>query len=165
MTAVEFQSQLFKLKEGLMRFAYRLTGDRDDTEDLVQETFLKALIYSDRFADESNLKAWTSTIMKNTFINGYRQSIRQNIYRDQTKESFFMNRVESIGLDDPASAYSVSEITQNIEQLEDKFRIPFEMYINGYKYQEIADELNLKIGTVKSRIFCSRKQLKDKLMR
>ena len=159
MTAVEFQSQLIKLKEGLMRFAYRLTGDRDDTEDLVQETLLKALIYSDRFADESNLKAWTSTIMKNTFINSYRQTVRQNIYRDRTKESFFINQKEPVAHDDPASEYSVLEITQNVEQLEDRYKIPFKMHLNGYKYKEIAERLDLNIGTVKSRIFCSRKHI------
>jgi len=161
--AVEFGSQLIKLKESLMRFAFSLTGNKDDTHDLVQETFLKALTHSDKFVDESNLKAWTSTIMKNIFINNYRLNIRQNIYRDQTKESFFINQKTSACRDDPASVYSVLEITRNIEQLKDKFRIPFKMHINGYKYREIANELDLNIGTVKSRIFNSRKQLKERM--
>ena len=161
MMSVEFRSQLIKLEKKLMRFAYSLTGNNDDTNDLVQETFLKALTYSDKFADESNLKAWTSTIMKNIFINNYRLNIRQNIYRDQTKESFFINQKTSACRDDPASVYSVLEITRNIEQLKDKFRIPFKMHINGYKYREIANELDLNIGTVKSRIFNSRKLLKE----
>jgi RNA polymerase sigma-70 factor, ECF subfamily len=163
MIAVEFRSQLIKLKEDLMRFAFRLTRDKDDSQDLVQETFLKALKYCDNYADESNFKAWTSTIMKNTFINNYRKSILQNRYFDQTKETFFINQTKSTGCEQPDSAYSVLEITQHIDQLEDKFRVPFKMHVNGYKYKEIANELNLKIGTVKSRIFFSRKQLKDKL--
>jgi RNA polymerase sigma-70 factor (ECF subfamily) len=146
-----------------MRFAYSLTSDREDAKDLVQETFLKALKYCDTFVNESNFKAWMYTIMKNTFINNYRSSFRQNLYCDKTKESFFINQTLAAGSDDPDSAYSALEIAQTIEQLKDKFRIPFKMHINGYKYKEIADELNLNIGTVKSRIFLSRKQLMDQL--
>ena len=165
MTATEFQSQLIKLKESLMRFAFSLTSDKDDAKDLVQETFLRALKYSNQYAEESNFKAWTSTIMKNTFINNYRQSIRQNLYRDETKGLILINQTKSISPDDPDTIYSTKEIYQNIEQLEERFRIPFKMYINGFKYSEIADELNLNIGTVKSRIFSSRKKLKVILKR
>jgi RNA polymerase sigma-70 factor, ECF subfamily len=165
MTAIEFQSQLLKLKESLMRFAFSLTSDNDDAKDLVQETFLRALKYSNQYEEESNFKAWTSTIMKNTFINNYRQGIRQNLYLDQTKGSILFNQARSISPDDPDSIYSIKEIYQNIELLEDKFRTPFKMHINGYKYREIADELNLNIGTVKSRIFSSRKKMKDLLKR
>jgi RNA polymerase sigma factor (sigma-70 family) len=163
MTAIEFQYRLISLQDSLLRFAYSLTADREDAKDLVQETFLKALKYSDTFVNESNFKAWTYTIMKNTFINNYRSSFRQNLCCDKTKESFFINQTMATGSDDPDSAYSALEIAQTIEQLKDKFRIPFKMHINGYKYKEIADKLNLNIGTVKSRIFLSRKQLMDQL--
>ena len=103
--------------------------------------------------------------MKNTFINNYRKSVLQTIYRDQCKELFFFNRTEHAGYDNPDAAYSVIEMTQHIEQLEDKFRIPFKMHLNGYKYKEIADALTLNIGTVKSRIFTARRQLREKLIR
>jgi RNA polymerase sigma-70 factor, ECF subfamily len=165
MTAIEFQSQLINLKESLMRFAFSLTSDKEDAQDLVQETFLRALKYSNQYEEESNFKAWTSTIMKNTFINNYRQGIRQNLYRDQTKGSIIFDQTRSISPDDPESVYSIKEIYQNIELLEEKFRIPFKMHIKGYKYREIGDELNLNIGTVKSRIFSSRKKMKDLLKR
>lgn len=160
MTVIEFQSQLINLKEILLRFAFSLTADKDDAKDLLQETFFKALKYSDQYSEESNFKAWTSTIMKNTFINNYRLSIRQNQYRDQTKESSIINQTKTYSGDDPDSLYSVLELNQNIEKLEDRYRIPFKMHITGYKYKEIADELNLNVGTVKSRIFMSRKKLK-----
>jgi RNA polymerase sigma factor (sigma-70 family) len=163
MTAFEFQFKLINLKESLMSFAYRLTVNKDDAQDLVQDTFFKALKHCDKYVDDSNFKAWIYTIMKNTFINNYRQSLLQNTYYAQNNELFFFNQTKSTGFDDPDSTYSFLEITQTIEQLEDKFRKPFKMHINGYKYKEIADELNLNIGTVKSRIFFSRKQLKDKL--
>ena len=165
MTAIEFRHKLIDLQKSLMGFAYSLTGDNDDAKDLVQETSLKTLKYRDKFMLESNFKAWTFTIMKNTFINNYRKSILQNTYRDQSEESFFINQTKSSVSENPESIYSVLEMTQNIEQLEDKLRIPLEMYLNGYKYKEIADKLCLNVGTVKSRIFTSRKKLRDTLNR
>ena len=143
MTVLEFRIKLINQTECLTRLAFKFTSDREDAKDLVQETFFKCLKYSDKLVDESNFKAWTATIMKNTFINNYRKSILQNLYLDQSKEIIFFNRTEDNGYDNPDSAYSVLEITQHIEQLEDKFRIPFKMHLNGYKYQEIADALNL----------------------
>jgi RNA polymerase sigma factor (sigma-70 family) len=163
MTESDFKYRLIDLNESLMKFAFRLTADRDDAKDLVQETFLKALKHSDKFINESNLKAWTFTIMKNTFINSYRHNVHQNLYRDHSDESFYINQVKSDDSHDPVSSYSALEINQTIEQLKDMFRLPFKMHIYGYKYHEIADELNLNIGTVKSRIFLSRKQLMAQL--
>jgi RNA polymerase sigma-70 factor, ECF subfamily len=163
MIAFEFHDQLIKLEHSLEKFAYRLTLIKDDAKDLVQETFLKVLINRDKFVNNENFQAWTFTIMKNIFINNYRRSFQQNTYRDQTKESFLINQTKSSGSDDPYSAYSAMEIAQNIEQLKDAFRIPIKMRINGFKYKEIADKLNLTMGTVKSRIFLSRKELMNHL--
>jgi RNA polymerase sigma factor (sigma-70 family) len=163
MTVTEFRTKLVDLTESLTRLASRLTADKDEAKDLVQETFYKSLKHCDKYVDEANFKAWTSTILKNTFINNYRKNILQAIYRDQNKELLFYNRTNHTGYDNPDSAYSVLEIIQHIGQLKDKFRIPFEMHLNGYKYTEIADELAINIGTVKSRIFMARRQLKEKL--
>ena len=164
MTVTEFRIKLINLTEGLTKLALRLTSDKDDAKDLVQETFFKSLKYRDKFVNESNLKAWTSTILKNTFINNYRKSVLQTIYRDQFNELFFFNRATDTGYNNPDSEYSVLEITQHIEQLEDKFRIPFKMHLNGYKYKEIADALTVNIGTIKNRIFIARRQLRQKLL-
>jgi len=161
MTAIEFQYKLIDLQESLMRFAYSLTADKDDAKDLVQETYLKALTYRDKFEDDTNMKAWTFTIMKNTFINIYRKAKKQNTTFDSSDNQFLTNsKTEN---NDPASQYSHNEINKKIEELDDAFRIPFQMHTSGYKYKEIAENLNLKIGTVKSRIFLSRKQLMNLL--
>jgi len=160
MTTFEFQHRLINLQESLMGFAYKLTANRDDAKDLVQETNLKSLKYYDKFVHKANFRAWTFTIMKNTFINNYRHTLLQNTYRDQSKESFYINQTEYSESDD---VFSASDITQKIEKLKDTHRIPFMMYIDGYKYKEIAHELDLNIGTVKSRIFFSRKLLKYQL--
>lgn len=164
MTVTEFRINLINQTECLTRLAFRLTSDKDDAKDLVQETFYKSLKHCDKYVDEANFKAWTSTIMRNTFINNYRKGVLQTIYRDQSKDLFFFNPTKHAEYDNPDSTYSVLEITQHIEQLKDKFRIPFEMHFNGYKYKEIADALTLNIGTVKSRIFMARRHLREKLI-
>ncbi|TFH33986.1 MAG: RNA polymerase sigma factor, partial [Bacteroidia bacterium] len=71
------------------------------------------------------------------------------------------NMPQDSGFESPESNYSSDEITRVIESLEDEFRIPFQMHLQGYKYKEIAEKLELKIGTVKSRIFFTRKKLME----
>jgi DNA-directed RNA polymerase specialized sigma24 family protein len=78
-------------------------------------------------------------------------------------KNHFFSQTKFSGSDDPDSAYSCLEMAQIIEQLNDKFRIPFKMHFHGYKYKEISEALNLNIGTVKSRIFLSRKKMRDQL--
>jgi RNA polymerase sigma-70 factor, ECF subfamily len=163
MTSIEFCSQLLSLEHSLLKFAYKLNLKKDDAKDLVQETFLRVLSKKDTYVDNERFKSWTFTIMKNAFVDNYRRTLSQNTFSDQTLESFFINQAEPTGSEDPDSTYSALEINRNIDQLHEKFRVPFQMYINGYKYNEIADELKLKIGTVKSRIFLSRKQLMNQL--
>lgn len=159
MKAIEFSEQLIGLEQSLLKYAYRLRLNSADAKDLVQETFLKVLLSRDKFVDTGYLKAWTFTIMRNTFINNYRHNVLQNTYYDRTDESFFINQTKASDSDSPDSVYTVMEITQSIEQLNDKFRVPFKMFVEGYKYKEIADMIKLKIGTVKSRIFLARKLL------
>jgi RNA polymerase sigma factor (sigma-70 family) len=159
MTQVEFNTSLIGLKPNLQRFAMSLTSDRDTALDLVQDTYVKAITYKDKFADYTNLKAWVFTIMKNTFINNYRRSIKENTIIDGTQDLYYLNQPNDKGSISPESNYAEGEIEKAIDSLEDEFRIPFRMHINGYKYKEIADELGLKIGTVKSRIFFTRQKL------
>jgi RNA polymerase sigma factor (sigma-70 family) len=163
MTSFEFHTQLLNLEYSLQKFAYSLTLKKADAEDLLQETFLKVLLNKEKYVNHENFKAWTFTIMRNTYINIYRRESYKYTWHDLNRESFSNNQTIYIGADNPDSAYSVMEITRNIEQLKDKFRIPFKMYVNGYKYQEIADRLKVNIGTIKSRIYLSRKLLMDQL--
>ncbi len=159
MTLIEFNHQLVNLEKNLKRFAYSLTANQEDSRDLVQETFLKALTYREQFRDHSNLKAWTYTILKNTFINNYRKSVKQNTIFDNTEDFYFLNKTEGPATLKPDAAIPVKEINKEVQSLEDEFRIPFEMHMSGYKYKEIAEKMNLNIGTMKSRIFFSRKKL------
>lgn len=164
MTSQEFSTNLVNLKDHMERFALSLTSDKESAKDLIQETYLKALIYRDKFVDYSNLKAWLFTIMKNIFINNYRKSVRVNTVVDSSKDLLLLNNTKESRYVLPDSEYAFQEITKVIEGLDNEFRIPFTMHNEGYKYQEIADNLNLKIGTVKSRIFFTRKKLTEALV-
>ncbi|MGC1389533.1 MAG: RNA polymerase sigma factor [Bacteroidales bacterium] len=160
---IEFSEQLSGLEQSLMKYAYHLKLSNDDARDLVQETFLKALLSREKYVDTGFLKAWTMTIMRNTFINSYRHNVLHNTHCDRTDEEYYINQTKCSGSDDPDSVYSVMEITKSIEQLKGKFRVPFKMYVAGYRYREIADKFNLNLGTVKSRIFLARKVLINRI--
>ncbi len=163
MTAIEFNHQLLSLEKKLTLFACRLTYNMETAKDLVQDTMLKAITYREQFQNDTNLKAWTYTILKNTFINNYRKSTRQKTIFDNTSNLFFLSTTQESRNVSAESAYSAKEIQKVIEELNDDLRIPFKMHVEGYKYKEIAEKLNLNIGTVKSRIFFSRKKLMDVL--
>ena len=153
----DFTKELIAIEENLEKYAYSLTLNPDDAKDLVQDTYLKAFTYMEQFEDNTNLKAWAFTIMRNTFINNYRRKVKQNTTFDGTANLFLLNSKPDQMT--PEVSLSHSEISRKIDQLEAEFRIPFQMHTSGYKYKEIADKLNLKIGTVKSRIYFSRQKL------
>ena len=159
MSTTDFQQQLVGLRHQLFYFALSLTRDRDNAYDLTQESMLRALTYSDKFRENTNFKAWVYTIMKNTFINKYRKSMRANVLVDTTDENYFINQAK-IGNDDhPESIYNHRELRQVVERLDDTYKVPFMMYYNGFRYKEISKDLDLPIGTVKSRIFLARRKL------
>lgn len=158
-----FNSELVSLEPCLARYAYSLTLDSDEAKDLVQETYYKALNNQDKFDNQTNIKAWLYTIMKNTFINDYRRRVKkQAIFSKDIQEFVLNNKPTDTG---PESDFNYRELSLLVNSLEPEFRIPFQMHDCGYKYQEIADELGLHLGTVKSRIHFSRQKLIDKLKR
>ena len=163
MTSMEFNYKLMGLQKNLKYFAYTLTSNYDDAQDLVQETFLKALTNREKFTENTNLKAWTFTIMKNTFINNYRKNVRNNTLVDKTDDLYLLNLSKESSIGVPDTEYSAREIRHMISQITPEQRKPFEMYNQGYKYKEIAQQLKLSIGTVKSRIFFTRKKLMEAL--
>jgi RNA polymerase sigma-70 factor (ECF subfamily) len=163
MTAIEFNTQVIGLRKALKYFALSLTSNSEDAKDLLQDTILKAFAYRDKFVDKTNLKAWLFTIMKNTFINNYRRAVRTNTIIDGTKDLYYINIPNKNGYASPESTLNAKQINNVIEALEDEYKIPFMRFVDGYKYKEIAEELGLPIGTVKSRIFIARKKLMEVL--
>jgi len=136
-----------------------LTSDRDSALDLVQDTYLKAITYKDKFVDYTNLKAWVFTIMKNTFINNYRRKRKGKYSYWRNADLYYVNSPGDKGFISPESSYAEAEIEKAINSLDDDFRIPFRMHLNGYKYKEIADELIWKSEQLRARIFFTRQKL------
>lgn len=163
MTQIEFNYKLVGLKDNLNYFANLLTSSEEDAKDLVQDTFVKALTHREQFQPDTNLKAWAYTIMKNTFINNYRRNVRSNTIIDTTDDLFYLNNSTHSGVESAESRLSADDILRRIAQLEENHRKPFEMHTAGFKYKEIAEALDLSIGTVKSRIFFTRKKLMEDL--
>jgi len=159
MTAIEFNYNVLSQRDKLKYFALKLTQNMDDADDLLQDTMLKALVNRDKFAEKTNIAAWLYTIMKNTFINNYRKAVKANTIIDDTKELYYLNIPQTTGSISPESRYAEKEIKKNIDALDETYRIPFQMHNDGYKYKEIAEKLDIPIGTVKSRIFLARKEL------
>lgn len=147
----------------LTRLTRKFTLDRDESSDLVQETMLKALQYKDSFRANTNLSAWLFTIMKNTFINGYRKNQRMKSFCDNSKELYFLNVADNHTFSSPERGYEYEDLWKNVNELRAELLIPFKLHTSGYKYHEIADQLQIPIGTVKNRIFQARKEIQGKL--
>ena len=163
MSTIEFNQHMLTFKSNLEFFAYSLCTNREDARDLTQDTYLKAISYRENFRDATNLKAWLYTIMKNTFINNYRRNAKAKTFIHQTEDLNYLSNKEDTKAKNPLSILNTEELQSRVNALQDEYRIPFEMHVDGYKYQEIAEELHLPIGTVKSRIFMARQKLMDQL--
>jgi len=164
MTSMEFNTKLSTLQSLLHSFAYNLTKNMEDAKDLYQETAFRALSNRDKFQQGTNFKAWMFTIMKNIFINNYRKKIKANTILDTTDNQYYLNSGSHATGNGAETNIMLKELNGMIDGLDDSIKVPFMMHFEGYKYQEIADELDLPLGTVKSRIFFARKELKDKIL-
>ncbi len=161
MSTIEFNDRFNQMTALLHSFAYNLTKNVEDARDLYQETAYRAITNREKFRAGTNFKAWLFTIMKNIFINNYRKKVKSNTIMDSTDNLYYINS-GSIAISNSAETnIMMKELTRMIDGLEDGIRIPFLMHYQGYKYQEIADDLDLPLGTVKSRIFFARKELKE----
>ena len=163
MNGIQFQQKLLSLQENMMNFALMLTANRDDAQDLLQETTLKVLDNQDKFVDNVNFKGWVLTVMRNIFINNYHKIVRVQTVVDSSADLYNLDVVNDSGFDSPDKAYQIKEITKAINGLNDDLKVPFSMFLSGYKYNEIAEKLNVPLGTVKSRIFFARQELQKRL--
>ena len=159
MGTANFQSRLMSLQSNMLNFAYMLTSNRDDAYDLLQDTTLKVLDNQEKYVENTNFKGWVFTIMRNIFINNYRKAARAATVVDTTDDLYHLNLSQDSGIATPEGAFGAREITDAINSFPEKYREPFAMHVAGYKYEEIAQKMNLPVGTVKSRIFYTRQQL------
>jgi RNA polymerase sigma factor (sigma-70 family) len=165
MSTAEFDKVLVQNADFLKPFAINLTRDSEAANDLYQETLYKALANHEKYNAGTNIKAWLFTIMRNIFINDYRRKAKQRTIFDNTPNDFLLNSQQVAVSNSAEGAMRLKEIHEAIHHLPEIFKTPFQLYFDGYKYQEIADVLSEPLGTVKSRIHFARKLLKDRLTR
>lgn len=154
-----FKDNLLKIQQQLYHFALSLTLDREKAKNLLQDTNLKTLENYEKFTQDTNFKGWVCTIMRNIFINDT-HTIRRN-------QDTFCD-LEGMNIEDKSQegALSFDEkelILRYISSLDDKSRVMWKMYIRGYQYDEIAKQPRVPLGTVKSRLFYIKKNLRQQL--
>lgn len=163
MNSMTFKKDLIGVQNDLLRFAYKLTSDREEANDLLQETSLKALDNEDKYMPDTNFKGWIYTIMRNIFINNYRKVVRDQTFVDQTDNLYHLNLPRDTAFENTESAYDLKEMHRIVNSLPREYKVPFSMHVSGFKYREIAEKLGLPLGTVKSRIFFTRQKLQQEL--
>ncbi len=163
MNSISFKKNLLSVQEELLRFAYKLTADREEANDLLQETSLKALDNEVKYIPDTTFMGWMSTSTRTIFINNYRKIVRDQTFVDHTDNLYHLNLPQDSGFDSTEGAYDIKEIHRVVNLLPNEYRIPFAMHVSGFKYREIAEKLSLPLGTVKSRIFFTRQRLQGQL--
>ena len=163
MNTSQFQKKLLGMQENMMNFALMLTANREDAQDLLQETSLKVLDNREKYVDNRNFKGWVLTVMRNIFINNYHRVLRTQAVVEQNVDLYNLHVTNDSSFDTPDGTCQLQEITGAIDALNEELKAPFSMYVSGYRYHEIAEALHIPLGTVKSRIFFARQELKTKL--
>ena len=160
MASLEFNNLLISNADFLKPFANNLTKDSETAKDLFQETLYKALANQEKYNVGTNIKAWLFTIMRNIFINDYRRQGRKR----QIVDSIAYTEKNNYEVTAEGSLRQ-KEINTAIYGLPSIFKNACLLYLQGYKYNEIAVALNEPLGTIKSRIHFAKKLLQKQLDR
>jgi RNA polymerase sigma factor (sigma-70 family) len=163
MENMSFDSRIITYKKNLHNFAIGFTKDLDDANDLVQDTYLKAIKYANLYTEGTNLKAWLFTILKNTYFNSYRRNTTRNTIITVTEDYHSYQLLRSSTTNAGIDTFIYDDINKAMNMLPPAYSIPFLRFFEGYQYQEIAEEMCIPVGTVKTRIHMARKILKSKL--
>ena len=167
----EFIKEAMPHENALFNYALKISGNSNDAQDLVQETYYKAYRHFDKFQSGTNSKAWMFMILKNSFINDYRKSKREPTKLDYEQiQNFYENvksdRSQSNNLDKEFyDSLFDDEMTEAIDQLPTKMREVFLLCdLEGYSYEETAELVGCPIGTVRSRLHRARHMLQELLL-
>jgi RNA polymerase sigma-70 factor (ECF subfamily) len=160
MTNQQFVAEMSRLENILFAFALRLTRNYEDAQDLVQETTFRAYKHRDKFTIGTNFKSWSSTIMRNTYINRYRKMKNRKHVNEPVENFLYAVENKAATANGGEAKIHLQELQGKLAMINEIYRVPFLMFYRGYEYKEIAEHLNIPVGTVKSRIFLARKKLK-----
>ncbi|MCU0235246.1 MAG: sigma-70 family RNA polymerase sigma factor [Thermoanaerobaculales bacterium] len=169
----DFSSGRLPYRDQLYKSALRMTRSVEDAEDLIQETYLKAFKYYERFSEGTNFKAWLFKIMKNTFINSYRKRKLQppKVDFDEVQEGLEETLLEhgQAALVDPESWAMAAEMDAEVREALLSLPHDYKMVVlladlEGFAYKEIADILAVPVGTVMSRLYRGRRMLERALL-
>ncbi|MFB6457682.1 RNA polymerase sigma factor [Chitinophaga sp. Hz27] len=165
MSSVEFNTLLVGNVDFLKPFAYTLTKDNEQAKDLYQETIMRALTNQDKYLEGTNIRAWLFTIMRNIFINHYRKQSKSKLISEPALSQFFLNYQKGVVGNTAETNMRTKDVQIAMYRLPVIFKQPFLLYLEGYKYFEIAAILDEPLGTIKSRIHFARKILKTRIQR
>jgi RNA polymerase sigma-70 factor (ECF subfamily) len=166
----DFEREAVPHMDSLYNYALKMIGDSDDASDLIQETYLKAYRFWDKFEKGTNCKAWLFRIMKNTYINTYRKQTKEPDKVDYEDVENFYENIKPSSTDSAHLEKDIydnlldDELSEAISSLPEDFRtVVLLCDIEGYTYDEIADFIDCPVGTVRSRLHRARKMLYIKL--
>ena len=162
MTTSSFNIEISKIESLLFGFAMRLTRNKENAKDLMQETLMRCYDKRDRFHEGTNFKSWVTTVMHNSYINHYRKTKTKNKVIKPVEDFSYISENKSTQ-GNAESIIFLDELKKMVNNLSDTYKVPFKMYTEGFHYDEIAEKLDLPMGTVKSRIFYARKKLSAKV--
>lgn len=166
MELADFTKNLTDCLPNLRQYANTLTSDYDEVNDLIQETVLRALVGRSLFVQNSNFEGWLHAIMRHVFINKSHCIKNDEVSLDELNMEMMLeisNGQENMQDDSLSVKSDIKDILHMMDVLPDEYRRPFDLYIGGYHYYEIAEMLNLPVGTVKSRINFGRHRLQKYL--
>lgn len=163
MKKLNFRKDLTSVKRELLRFAYKLTTDHEEENNLLQEISLKVSEKEDKHTSDTNLKGWMDTIMRNIFIYNYHKLIRNQTFIYQMNNLYHLSLPQDASYECAVNAYELKDIYRVVNTLPQEYKIPFALHLSGFKYQEIAAKLNLSPNTIKNRIYFIRQILQEEL--
>lgn len=164
MKNVTLNQQLEEYGDILRNLATKFTQDYDEIQDLVQETFARALKHMDNFFKNPNIVSWLFVIMRNIYINQYRHRQYRRTYEQYSASKYRqMSFSEPFTDDNLDKKFVLQDIQKLLSDMPDNYQEMFTNYINGYKYRELADIYDIPEGTIKSRIHFIRKNIQRKM--